>query len=100
MGAKVEKRAPEWSLVLDEIEETGMELRPRLPFASHRHTGPTPVPMNAAMVAALSKPISEIVKPLELDALTVADDPKFLDRLAAEKNLPPFLAPGVKALYS
>jgi hypothetical protein len=91
---------PVWSLVLDEIEETGVELRPRLPFASHRHTGPSPVPMNAAMAAALAKPISQIVKPLKLDALTVADDPDFLDRLAAEKNLPPFLAPGVKALYS
>jgi hypothetical protein len=34
-----------------------------------------------------------------LDALTVADDPGWLDRVAGEKNLPAYLLPGLRALY-
>jgi len=90
-----------WSLALDEIEETGVELRPRLPFAGQARTGPRRVPMSGqALAAAMAKPLSEIVKPLQLDPLTVADEKEFLLNIADEENLPPFIASGLKKLYS
>jgi 5-methylthioadenosine/S-adenosylhomocysteine deaminase len=89
-----------WSLALDEIQETGVELRPRLPFAGHA-TGPRRVPMSGrALAAAMAKSLSEIVKPLELDPLSVADEKEFLLNIANEENLPPFIASGLKKLYS
>ncbi len=39
------------------------------------------------------------VSPIALDALTVAGDAGWLDRVAAEVNLPAYLAPGLRALY-
>jgi hypothetical protein len=81
-----------WALALDELRPTGVELRPRLPWR-RRRTGPTLAP------PTLGPPLSEVLGPLELDPLTVADDRDFLDRIAAQRNLPPYLAPGLKALY-
>ncbi len=36
---------------------------------------------------------------IELDALTVADDPGWLDNLTGEKNLPEYVLPGLRTLY-
>lgn len=73
-----------WRLVLDEVEDTGVQLRPRLPFG-RRATGARPLSGKGV------QPLSQIVEPLELDAMTVADDPSFLDRLAQQRNLPQFI---------
>jgi hypothetical protein len=45
-------------------------------------------------------PLSEILEPLELDPLTVADDRDFLDLIDEEPNLPAYVAPGLRDLYS
>lgn len=60
-----QSRAPlsEWSLLLDEDE-------PRL--------GLTP---NRAATRAPAKPLSQVVRPTELDPLTVADEPTYWERL-------------------
>jgi len=79
-------RRPAFTLELDEIEETGNELRPHLPDHTHRFNGPTPVP-RVAMVAA-AKPLSELLVPLTLDALTAVDDKDFQKTLKNEGNLP------------
>jgi cytosine/adenosine deaminase-related metal-dependent hydrolase len=84
-----------WSLALDEIQDTGVELRPRLPFgAAKMATGPRRLSLRAA-----AKPLGDVLEPLELDAPTVADDPAFLERVAAERNLPPGFAAELAALY-
>jgi hypothetical protein len=80
-------------LALDEFEDTDFTQRPHLEFAG-RVTGPTD--RRAAAVAA---PISSLLSPVELDPLTVADDPTFLDHVAAEINLPDSVAPGLRRLY-
>jgi 5-methylthioadenosine/S-adenosylhomocysteine deaminase len=86
--------APVWSLALDEIEDTGVDLRPRLPLPGRSAlTG-----ASRAAVRALA-PLSTVLEPMELDPLTVADDEKFLDRIAAEKNLPAYLRTGLAELY-
>jgi hypothetical protein len=68
--------------------------RPHLPLEGEL-TGPTD---RFAVAAAV--PISTLLKPMKLDRLTVADDKTFLDRVAAQPNLPPYIAPGLKDLYA
>jgi len=85
-------REPVWKLALDELEDTGASVRARLPLG-HRHTGAR------ALAGAGSQPLSSIVQPLTLDPLTVASDAKFLDTVAAERNLPAGIGSGLAALY-
>lgn len=76
---------PQWSLTLDQDVIEGVVTQPLLPFGSHNApTGflPEPPDLEAAV------PLSEIVVPLELDPLTVVDDPNFRSRLQAQRNLP------------
>ncbi len=83
-----------WLLALDELHETGVDLRPRLPLPGRKgFTGPKRAPTRAAA------PLSKILRPLDLDALTVADDAMFLDRISKEKNLPEFIRKELKTLY-
>lgn len=90
-------RAPHtWQLALDELEDTGLDLRPRLPGRTGALTGPSR--RLAAAVAAV--PLSQILTPLKLDPLTVADDPEFLPSLAAQRNLPQFVKDGLPPLYA
>jgi bifunctional DNase/RNase len=44
-------------------------------------------------------PLSELLGPLKLDPLTVADDGDFLDQIERERNLPEFVAKGLRGLY-
>ena len=85
------------TLALDEIEETGTQIRPRIPDRHHAFTGPRTA-VSAAAVAARAAPLPVIA--LELDPLTVADDSKFLSTLQnAERNLPPGFAEALTKLY-
>lgn len=87
------ERAPEWSLLLDHEEPDGFALRPHLPFGPlGTLTGELPPAVAAA------EPLSQILGPLELDPLTVADDPDFLDRLSAQPNLPDAVKQGLSVL--
>jgi 5-methylthioadenosine/S-adenosylhomocysteine deaminase len=82
-----------WGLALDELEPTGVELRPRAPLPGESEpTGP-------ALTEAKAKPLSEIVGPLELDRLTVVDDSDWLGSIDKQQNLPKWLAPGLRKLY-
>ena len=93
--------APEpirWTLALDEIQDTGMELGPRLPFNGPRDfTGPAKVARSSVQEA--SQPLSTLLEPIELDALTVADDEDFLDLVESEGNVPDPIRKGLRALY-
>jgi 5-methylthioadenosine/S-adenosylhomocysteine deaminase len=80
---------PVWTLELDELEHTAVEMRPRLPMGS-KLTG-TARPQKAEVPPKL--------KPLDLDGLTVVDDPQFLKVLKQERNLPSGLAAAVAAFY-
>jgi hypothetical protein len=73
----------------------GPELRPRLPFnAPNDFTGP-----ERASVRAASAPLSTILKPIELDPLTVADDPNFLSDIANQPNVPEPIRAGLANLF-
>jgi 5-methylthioadenosine/S-adenosylhomocysteine deaminase len=84
-----------WSLALDEIQDTGVDFRPRLPLNGPRDfTGPERMSMRAA-----SAPLSTIVQPIVLDPLTVADDGNFLSAIANQPNLPKAVRTGLAGLY-
>jgi len=83
---------PVWFLALDEIEPTGSELRPRLPGAAGRTTGPS-------LATARAVPLSQLVSPMTLDPLTVADDNEFLDRVEAQAVLPDYVRTRLRAMY-
>src|SRR5262249_27551479 len=90
--------APVWSLALDEIRDNGVELRPRLPLNGPRDfTGPAQVP-RAALPAA-SAPLSQILGPIALDPLTVADDAHFLTLVEKQPNVPEAIRRGLRDLY-
>jgi 5-methylthioadenosine/S-adenosylhomocysteine deaminase len=74
----------QWQLVLDHEEGHGESLRPRFANAAHAE----PVARLSSVLAAAAKPLSQILEPLELDAITAADDPTYVQRLKDQKNLP------------
>jgi 5-methylthioadenosine/S-adenosylhomocysteine deaminase len=73
----------EWKLVLDHEEPEGVAQRPHLRDSSGHLTGM--VPRLAAALAA--KPLSELLTSLELEPLTMADQPSFVDQLQQQPNL-------------
>jgi hypothetical protein len=88
---------PVWSLALDEIQDRGEDIRPRLPF-----NGPsdfTGAKRAAVKVTAASPPLSAILKPIQIDPLTVADDPGFLDAIEHQPNLPAAVKSNLRGLY-
>lgn len=88
-------REPVWTLALDEIQATGIDIRPRLPFAGPGDfTGPV-----SALTRAVSLPLSQLLGPIDLDPLTVADDSNFLREIEQQPNLPESIRRGLRALY-
>jgi len=88
---------PVWSLALDEIQDRGEDIRPRLPF-----NGPsdfTGAKRAAVKVTAAAPPLSTILKPIQLDPLTVADDPGFLNSIELQLNLPEAVKSKLRGLY-
>lgn len=65
---------PSGSLVLDEIEDTGFDLRPRLPGKARALTGPS-------------------------RKLTIVDDTSFPSNIAQQWNLPDYIKTGLPAFY-
>lgn len=88
---------PIWSLALDEIQDNGVDMRPRLPL-----NGPTDftgAKRATAPAAAAVLPLSAVLKPIRLDPLTVADDERFLDAIENQPNVPATVKNGLRALY-
>jgi len=81
--------SPQWSLHSDETT-----MRPFL------HQGMAGLEAARKLLAAPpSVPLSQLLEPLKLDALTVADDPTFWDRLVKQPNLPDYIKHGLPVLY-
>ena len=82
-------------LALDEFEHTAFTQRPHLPL-----DGAITGPQDHTAASAPEEPLSAMLSPIPLDALTVADDSGWLDSLQTEHNLPDYLLPGLRALYA
>jgi len=89
LASPLADQKPQWFLALDELHDTGEELRPRL-----AGTGPA-----IGLDAAAARAARQLV-PLELDELTVVDDKTFLQRVAAQHNLPSGLAAYLAIAYA
>jgi 5-methylthioadenosine/S-adenosylhomocysteine deaminase len=86
-------RGPIWELALDELQESGTAVRARMRLGGEMVGA-------RALAGRGSKPLSQIVKPLVLDRLTVADDADFVPGLGTQKNLPGWLKSGLASLLS
>lgn len=85
---------PQWYLRLDQAALEGISLRP---FLDQGIKG-----LEAArerLKLTVSVPLSQVLEPMELDALTVADDTTYIDRLRQQGNLPNFIKQGLPTLY-
>lgn len=80
------------TLALDQLLDTGSELRPRLPLR-----GTTELTGAPRVVAASIVP--EEMPKLKLNPLTVADDPPFFTGIAAQRNRPQFIKDGLRGMY-
>ena len=83
---------PKAHLALEETE-AGTAQRPMLSYQG-RPTGWSP---HAALLAAKAAALPLV--PLELDPLTVKDDPKFIEACLGETNLPDWLKVGLKRAF-
>lgn len=88
---------PTWTIALDEICACGVEFAPRLAFNGPRDI--SGVDRAPRLLAARAPKLSAVLKPIELDPLTVADDPNFLDRIERQPNVPAALRSALRELY-
>ncbi len=84
-----------WVLLLEHEEPPG--------FAIRRHSVPgaeasTPRLAEVQAEAQAARPLSQLLGPLELDPLTVADDETFVERLGKQRNLPDYVKEGLPEL--
>jgi 5-methylthioadenosine/S-adenosylhomocysteine deaminase len=86
MGAPVQ-----WFLALDELAPTGIDVRPNLPIDGQ--------PSVAAARGFTPLAAPPVLSALKLDALTVADDSRFIDLVRSAKNLPEDVKTDLPGLY-
>jgi cytosine/adenosine deaminase-related metal-dependent hydrolase len=87
-----------WHLVLDEIIDTGVDMRFNLPARPAVGQSPAATLMRAPMAAG-PQALSSVVTPLNIDPLTVVDDAGYLDAIDAQLNLPPLIKEGLRELW-
>lgn len=87
-----------WRLALDEVLDTGVEMRVDLPVRTPGGRSLRAAAMRP--VFAETKKLSATVMPLAIDALTVVDDAGYLDALDTQKNVPDTIKEGLRDLWS
>jgi cytosine/adenosine deaminase-related metal-dependent hydrolase len=70
-----------WTIVLDNEEPPGAGIRPRIQTGAAEIT-------RLSLHEAAAPPLSQVLEPLELDAVSVADDGAYRAALKAQPNLP------------
>jgi cytosine/adenosine deaminase-related metal-dependent hydrolase len=92
-AAAAETGGPVWFLELDHHEPPGIAQRPHLPLAETGELTGLLEPVLASV------PLSQLLEPIELDPLTIADDGRFFARLARQPNLPDYIRTELPPLY-
>lgn len=80
-----------WVIDLDHEDHDGLVARPQLPFGN--------APTGVFATASSAEPLSQVLQAMHLDALTVADDERWADTLAAQGNLDPEIKRGLARAY-
>jgi hypothetical protein len=87
------EQPPKMSLALDEMEETGMSMRPNLPYR-----GALTGPLLVRAAAATAKPKAPL-QPAKLDPATFVDDGDYIDIISRQPNLTDELKEALYAAY-
>jgi 5-methylthioadenosine/S-adenosylhomocysteine deaminase len=87
-----------WRLAIDEIVDTGVDLRPNLDAKSDsgKSVKATAMRPNASGVALLP---SASVTSMKIDALTVVEDADYFDALDMQRNLPTEIKLGLRQMW-
>jgi 5-methylthioadenosine/S-adenosylhomocysteine deaminase len=85
-----------WRLAIDEIVDTGVDLRPNLDAKSDSGKSIKATAMRPS-VAALSPSAS--VASMKIDALTVVEDADYFDALDMQRNLPTEVKEGLREMW-
>ena len=99
-AAQVRGGATAWRLALDEIVDTGVDLRPNLPDRTSAGRPLRAAAMMRPLFAQAAPKLSASVTPLAIDALTVVDDAGYLDGLDLQLNLPADIKAGLRGLWA
>ncbi|MBC7989243.1 MAG: hypothetical protein H7Y19_06635, partial [Luteimonas sp.] len=75
-------------------EPPGISIRPRFDDQPD-----APEKVSAMLLTALSVPLSQLLGPIKLDPLGVADDPTFIKRVLAQANLPKPFRTALRGLH-
>ena len=88
-----------WRLALDEVLDTGVDMRANLPM---RDSGGRTLraAMMRPMFSAAPKKLSAAVKPLAIDRLTVVDDPATWTSSTRRRTSPTSIKEGLRDLWS
>ena len=93
LGATAPGQPGSWVVELDQDGIDTFVDGPQLPFGVDR------IATGVFSPVAAAEPLSQILVPLELDPLTVVDDDRFFERLAAQPNLPDYVKTGLASMY-
>lgn len=91
LGAVVPGQEGVWVIDLDHEDHDGLVARPQLPFG-HEATG-------VFARASVVEPLSQILQSMRPDPLTVADDERWAETLAAQANLDPAIKRGLARAF-
>jgi len=100
MTMAAQARGGAWRLALDEIVDTGVDLRPNLPDRSAAGRPLRAAAMMRPLFAPAQPRLSASVTPLRIDPLTVVDDAAYLDDLDLQLNLPADIKAGLRGLWA
>lgn len=89
-----------WRLALDEVVDTGVDMRASLPERSADGRPLRAAAMMRPMFSQATKKLSASVTPLAIDQLTVVDDSSYLDGLDMQLNLPASIKEGLRGLWT
>ena len=89
-----------WRLALDEIVDTGVDMRPNLPERSADGRPLRAAAMMRPLFRAAPSTLSASVTPLSIDQLTVVDDSEYLDALDLQLNVPASIKAGLRGLWA
>jgi len=88
-----------WRLALDEVVDTGVDMRPNLPERTADGRPLRAAAMMRPMFRAAPR-LSASVTPLAIDNLTVVDDPAYLDELDLQLNVSASIKAGLRGLWA
>jgi 5-methylthioadenosine/S-adenosylhomocysteine deaminase len=99
-AARARSAGNTWRLALDEVVDTGVDLRPNLPERSADGRPLRAAAMMRPLFREAPRSLSASVTPLSIDPLTVVDDAEYLDVLDLQLNVPAFIKAGLRGLWA